>query len=234
MPNSPRRRTGPRQEQTIHDARDIYVFDAVHGYAENISRSSAGVGGNNWSKDPSISDDGRYVTFTSLSDNLAPATNGASGGSATPAWNVFVHDRLTGQTTAATQDTSAEVSSKGSTNPELGGDGNFVAYVRTVDGQSDADVYLLDRTTGLATKLDATLPGQPTFLQFHSKDPTVSRDGRFTVFVSNNRLYLYDRTSQSLTELEDQFSSRPQISGDGKTVVYTQANVVTNPALCGN
>ena len=140
-----------------NDARDIYVFDAVHGYAENISRSSAGVGGNNWSKDPSISDDGRYVTFTSLSDNLAPATNGTSGGSATPAWNVFVHNRLTGQTTAATQDTSAEVSSKGSTNPELGGDGNYVAYVRTVDGQSDADVNLLDRTTGLATKLDALL-----------------------------------------------------------------------------
>jgi Tol biopolymer transport system component len=53
--------------------------------------ASDGTEGNGHSREPSISADGRYVAFRSWASNLVVGdTNGA--------WDVFVHDRHTGET----------------------------------------------------------------------------------------------------------------------------------------
>src|SRR4029450_7935990 len=63
---------------------DVFVRDRQTGTTERASVDSAGVEGNDWSEDASISADGRYVAFHSLASNLV-----AGDTDATP--DVFVH-----------------------------------------------------------------------------------------------------------------------------------------------
>ena len=65
---------------------DVFVHDLQTGATTRVSVDSAGVEGNGISNFPSISDDGRYVAFESLSTNLVADDNNGSA-------DVFVHDR---------------------------------------------------------------------------------------------------------------------------------------------
>jgi Tol biopolymer transport system component len=68
------------------DDYDVFVHDCQTGVTERVSVDSAGNEGNEWSRYPAISADGRYVAFESWASNLVPGdTNGSQ--------DVFVHDR---------------------------------------------------------------------------------------------------------------------------------------------
>lgn len=69
---------------------DIFVHDGVTGKTTLVSVSSDGTQGNGGSLFPAISADGRYVVFQSDGTNLVEGIT--HGG-------IFVHDRLTGETT---------------------------------------------------------------------------------------------------------------------------------------
>lgn len=67
---------------------DIFVYDRTSKLIERVSVNDARVQGNSDSADPSLSADGRYVTFYSYASNLVPGdTNGAP--------DIFVYDRTT-------------------------------------------------------------------------------------------------------------------------------------------
>ena len=70
---------------------DIFVRDRQAGTTEIVSVSSDGVQGNLSSESPSISADGRYVLFTSISNNLV--TDNTSDHT-----NVYIRDRQSGTT----------------------------------------------------------------------------------------------------------------------------------------
>jgi Tol biopolymer transport system component len=60
---------------------DVFRFDQMTGTLMLVTQSSSGVQGNshsNWSYVPSVSADGRFVTYSSYSDNLVP--NDTNGG----------------------------------------------------------------------------------------------------------------------------------------------------------
>ena len=61
------------------------------GTTTRVSVDSAGGQANAWSESPSISANGRFVAFGSGASNLVP-------GDTNYAFDVFVHDRLTGTT----------------------------------------------------------------------------------------------------------------------------------------
>jgi len=89
-----------------------------YGPTTRVSVSSTGQQANNSSSEPSISADGRYVTFESDANNLVQGdTNGYS--------DIFVHDRQTGQT--------GIVSSVGligvGDDPSISADGRYVVFV---------------------------------------------------------------------------------------------------------
>ena len=70
---------------------DIFVRDLAAGTTERVSLSSTGMQSDGDSLIPSISPDGRYVAFGSRAANLVPGdTNGA--------FDIFVHDRVSGKT----------------------------------------------------------------------------------------------------------------------------------------
>jgi len=71
---------------------DVFVHDRQIGETTRVSMPSSGMEGNGESRDPSISADGRYVAFQSGASNLV--TGDMNG-----TYDVFVHDRQTGETT---------------------------------------------------------------------------------------------------------------------------------------
>lgn len=70
---------------------DVFVHDRQTGATERVSVDSAGAPANGLSFNPSISADGRVVSFTSFASNLGAGDTNAQS-------DVFVHDRQTGTT----------------------------------------------------------------------------------------------------------------------------------------
>jgi Tol biopolymer transport system component len=69
------------------DYSDIFVHDRQTGKTTLVSVSSAGVQGNYFSFEPSISSDGQYVAYNSQSDNLVAGDSNDSP-------DIFIYDRL--------------------------------------------------------------------------------------------------------------------------------------------
>ena len=161
------------------------------GVTERVSVASDGTQGNRESFTPSISADGRYVAFTSGSSNLvAGDTNGFD--------DVFVHDRLTGETTRVSV---ASDGTQGNGDSALGGisaEGRYVAFTSSstnlVDGDTIlcywryikyncSDVFVHDRVTGETTIVSVASDG--TQGNWNSYATSISADGRYVVFGSD-------------------------------------------------
>lgn len=100
---------------------DVFVKDTVTGAITRVSTDSAGVQGNSYSWYPSISGDGRYVTFHSEASNLVPGdTNGFS--------DVFVKDTVTGAIALVSTDVSGGQGNDKSEYPVISTDGSYVAF----------------------------------------------------------------------------------------------------------
>jgi Tol biopolymer transport system component len=160
---------------------DIFVRDRQTGTTTRVSRSSAGVEGDGYSSNPSISADGRYVTFESLATNLVSGdTNGKR--------DIFVRDRQTGTTTRVSK-TSVGVEGDGhSLNPSISADGGYVTFdsgsTNLVSGDTNGawDIFVRDRQTGtttLVSRSSAGLEGDGS-----SFYPSISADGRYVKFES--------------------------------------------------
>ena len=77
----------------------VTVALAATGDITRVSVASDGTPGNSYSYSPSISSDGRYIAFNSSANNLGVGdTNGT--------YDVFVHDRVTQQTTRVSIDSN--------------------------------------------------------------------------------------------------------------------------------
>ncbi len=119
----------------------VYVHDRVSGQTRLVSVASDGTPAQGASYYPSISADGRLVTFHSQAVNLVP-------GKATSLWDVFVHDRLTGQTTRVSVASDGAEGNGGSGNAAISGDGRTIAFMSTAtnlapdDTNGAADIFV--------------------------------------------------------------------------------------------
>jgi Tol biopolymer transport system component len=78
---------------------DIFVRDRLNGTTERVSVATGGAEANNSCIYPSISADGRWVSFLSNATNLVPGDVNGFG-------DIFVHDRQSGTTTLANVDSN--------------------------------------------------------------------------------------------------------------------------------
>ena len=100
-----------------NDKHDVFVYDRIRHETSRVSVSGSGGEANNWSTDPSISDDGRFVAFVSTATNIAlNATDGASG--------IYLHDRTTRRTTLA----SPSHADGPSFEPRIDAGGDFIVF----------------------------------------------------------------------------------------------------------
>lgn len=160
---------------------DIFVHELRSRQTTRVSVDSAGMQGNGTTGDASISRNGRFVAFESTADSLvAGDTNGR--------WDVFVHDRQTGQTTRVSVDSSGVQGNWDSFNPSLSRDGEFVAFDSAAsnlvagDTNGSLDAFVHDRRNGQVIRVSVDSAG----VQGNSESgaASISADGRCVAFES--------------------------------------------------
>jgi Tol biopolymer transport system component len=163
---------------------DVYVRDLEAHTTTLVSvDTTATVHGNGDSLAPAISGNGRYVAFWSQATNLVAGTTGST-------WGVYVRDLLLDKTERIdlTPAGAQSAGSAGAYGPlAISGDGRFVAFaspaadIVAADTDSDADVFVRDRTAGttVLASVGALGPANAATL-----GPSISMDGRFVAFRS--------------------------------------------------
>jgi Tol biopolymer transport system component len=122
--------------EDIDPVEDVFVRDLVAGTTTLVSRATgaAGAAGDAASEQPSISDDGRYVSFMSAATNLSTED-------ADPVVDIFVRDLVAGTTTLASR-TSGAAGAGGDADSQfaaISGDGRYVAFPSEADNLSAED-----------------------------------------------------------------------------------------------
>ncbi len=203
----------------------IYLYDRSDGHYELIDRTNAGVGGDRDAGPPSISRDGRYVAYHSEANNLP----GAAADSDDNSPDVFLYDRQT-QTTLCVSCT-APVSF--AANPDLSGDGTFIAYFG--DG-----IMIWERATQTTTYLLAEFPPySPDAVYFNEGvNPSISDGGRyvasrFTLLTDNGETVLTDQVMRFDRETLQVAFIAPgdfaQISANGQVIAFqSDTDLVTD------
>lgn len=216
---------------------DIFVRDRTNATTTRVSVSSSGAEANGRSIIPSISDDGRFVVFQSIANNLVPGdTNNFE--------DIFVHDLLTGSTRRASVSSSGDQANNASSGPAISGDGTVVAFESrawnlTPDGvQNQVFVHDLEAgSTVLGSANSSEAPGNA-----NATTPSLSDDGRVLafstrasnlaqgdsplgardVFVKDLITQSVERASTSSTGTEgDGPSDYPSLSGRGTSVAFS-------------
>ena len=227
------------------DDEDVYVRDRLAGTTTLVSVSSSGVKGNSNSWFPTLSADGRFVSFNSEATNLVPNdTNNRI--------DVFVRDLWatppqTSRVSVGTSGTQANEGSQGG----ISADGRFALFgtdaSNLVAGDTNGlgDIFVHDRQTGQTTRVSVSSAGAQG--NGDSGDATLSADGRYVLFQSSatnmvpgdtNGLrdeFIHDRVTGQIVRVnvasdgtqanavsigdDDGCCAFPSISADGRSVV---------------
>jgi Tol biopolymer transport system component len=192
---------------------DVFVYDRQTGQTRRVSVSSSGTQGNGYSVDPAISADGRFVAFASLASNLV-------AGDRNNAWDIFVHDRQTGQTTRVSTASDGTQANRASTRVTISADGQLIAFsslaTNLVEGDTNKseDIFVHDWQTGQTIRVSVATDGSQG--NGSSSFPVLSADGQFIAFSSSaNNLVANDTNNAwDVFLVEISFSTSPPPSPD--------------------
>jgi Tol biopolymer transport system component len=220
-----------------NNTRDVFVHDRWAGHTIRISVASDREQGNKASEDPSISADGRYISFRSYATNLVKGdTNNLQ--------DVFVHDRETGETTRVSIAGDGREASGFA--HALSGDGRYVAFdsasPNLVGGDTNnaSDIFVHDRRTRATTRVSVAIDGHEAYMNQPSLGPVISTDGRYVAFASSGlirsrplpsshstwNVFVHDREMGKTSLVSTPFDESP----DFNPVPYMVGNSF-NPAL---
>ncbi len=212
-----------------NNVRDIFLLDRQSGIVELVSVSTSGIQGNNGSEFPSVSADGRFVTFSSLATNLVPGdTNGVP--------DVFLWDRSSG-TTARLSVGLAGAEANGVSAPSLiSSNGRFVAFgshaTNLVPGDTnpDWDCFFVDLAQGTTERVSVDVPAGASGPRHLA---SISANGNFVAFLvptmwGSQDVYLRDRpngTTELMSPGYDAWSGNGlsfggSLSADGRYVAF--------------
>ena len=161
---------------------DVFAHDRATGITERVSVASNGAESHDPSYRPSLSADGRFVAFESLSSDLVP-------GDTNLAWDVFVHDRSTGSTERISQSSAGVQGNDASWDAAISNDGRYVVFSSYAtnlvpgDGNGDLDVFVRDRQLGTTQRVSVASDG--TEGDHASTEGSMSDDHRYVVFTSS-------------------------------------------------
>lgn len=216
--------------------------------ATRISVATDGTQGNDHSVYPSISADGRYVTFYSRSTNLVEGDGTAPEGmDPHDVPDVFVHDRETGETTRISQvvfGERVEPGDDGSRRPQISGNGRYVVYesgAGNLDPQYGlapvGTMYLHDRETGTNRAISFNPNGGQHPGSSH--DAAISADGTLIAYgmrahpSGHYSVFVHDTTTDTTIRLaefqgvDQRFVAPPSVTPDGSYVWVGAGNFGT-------
>ena len=230
----------------------IYVSDRSAGTIRCVSVNANGEEGDQGSFAPSISEDGRFVAFTSTATNLAgdDCDNGFN--------QIYVHDRTTGTTHCVSVNSNGREANQDSDASSISADGQWIAFDSAATNLSGnkcdngfRHVYVRDRNSDTTICVSVRTNGDEG--NGPSVDPSISADGRFVVFHStatnlsdrcdngNSHIYRHDLdTGETIcvsvnTEGKqgNGNSTLARLSADGRFVAF-QSNPTNITTRCNN
>lgn len=175
---------------------DIYVYDRPSGRLTRASRHSDGTQGDGPSVIPSVSGDGRRVAFQSFAANLV-----ADDINDTP--DIFVHDRLTGETWLVSRHTDGTPADGPSNGAAIADNGRTVAFnsVATTlvdDATGQQNAFRHDLQTGatiMVSRHSDGTPGNATTYPLGPRPVAVANSGA-VAFESEATNLVDDDTNQ--------------------------------------
>jgi len=222
-----------------NDQADIFVRDRQTGTTTQVSVNSDGEGGNDSSDDPRITPDGRYVVFSSFSDNLVDDDTNDEA-------DVFLHDRQTGDTERVSlSDADVQTEDAGSFLPDVSSDGRYIAFQSFAgdlvagDEETYLDVFVRDRVAGTTVRVSVGAGGAEP--DDNSVNAAISGDGNVVAFTSwatnlegaadpdlGGDVFVRDISAATTTRVSvdsagvrgDDQSFEPAITPDGRYVVF--------------
>jgi Tol biopolymer transport system component len=215
---------------------DVFVRDRQTNSTVLVSAKSDGTLGNGFSYNSSISANGRYVTFTSYSNNLVLADRNGKQ-------DIFVRDLQGNTLKRVSIRTNGVEGTLNSDSPVISADGRFIAFASDsalVDGITPGTtrIYIRDQQENL-TEIGVNAGADVS-------SPSISDDGRYVAFVSDTNeldrgdtnqtydVFLKDRQKYTNFRLSidsgglqgNDWSGYPSISGDGQFLTF--ASLATN------
>jgi len=156
---------------------DVFVKDRISGDIRRVSVTSSGGEANtpgnafrwrtyaNLNGEPALSQDGRYVVFSSFASNLVANDRN-------DLMDIFRHDLLTGETILVSISSSGAQGNGDSDMPSVSQDGNCVAF-RSLSGNinhdplrpdnnSQYDIYLRELSSGVTRRISQAYDGGET------------------------------------------------------------------------
>jgi len=100
---------------------DVFLFDRETSTVTRISIAADGSDPNGYSRNPSLSGDGRYVAYTSGASSIV-------AGDSNDAWDDFLYDRETGETVLISLSTTGQQDDLGSWPPVLSSSGRYAVF----------------------------------------------------------------------------------------------------------
>lgn len=172
---------------------DVFVWDRVTATTQLVSRAagSATQTAQGSSFSPSISADGRYISFGSSAPDLVSGFSSPFPGQS----NVYLHDRVTGLTQLVSRTSASATVGAGGFFSRISDDGRFVTFLsygtNLVPGQAGPagaveQAYLFDRVSGAMTLVSHAAGALATAADGRAANPRVSADGRFVSFASTS------------------------------------------------
>jgi hypothetical protein len=224
---------------------DVFVHDRLGATTERVSVDSIGVEGNGVSGrfGFSISSDGRYVTFSSRSDNLVPGdTNGYE--------DIFVRDRLTGTTEIVSIDSAGILGDDASGYPSISADGRFVAFTSSasnfVAGDTNGvdDVFVRDRNSGTTERVSVDslgnqANGSSLWVSISANGRVVAFDSQASNLVWNDTngvpdVFVHDRQNGKTRRVSVDSSGNEGLSYSGTPVISANGQFVAFASKSSN
>jgi Tol biopolymer transport system component len=204
---------------------------------KRVSVSTSGAQGNQDSSSPSISENGRFVAFTSDSSNLVQRDTNDQP-------DVFVRDRWTRTTHRVSVSSSGTQANGPSFQPSISANGRFVAFTSEStnlvpgDINDQPDVFVRDRWTRTTHRVSVSSSGAQA--DDESGGSSISANGRFVAFDSlasnlvpettgGTDVFVRDRWTRTTHRVSVSSSGaegngqsfQPSISADGRFVAFT-------------
>ncbi|MBI3927852.1 MAG: hypothetical protein HY319_20090 [Armatimonadetes bacterium] len=219
---------------------DILVRDRQTDQTTRVNLNTAGQQSTGDCYRPSISGDGRFVAFETLSSNLV-------AGDTNNNYDIFVRDRDTAQTKRVSVDSVGNQANGSCYDAAISDDGRFVAFESATsnlvagDTNGNTDVFVHDRETGQTTResvdssgnqvfggsFNAALSADGRFVAFQSSGPLVPGDtnAKYDAFVRDRQSGLTSRVSvdSAGTQTDGDSGQYLSISADGRYVAFSSA-----------
>jgi hypothetical protein len=203
-----------------------------------VSLTSTGTKANGASLQAAVSDDGRWVAFTSEATNLVPPGT-------TPRMNLFLRDRARGVTQQVSLGPGGAQSDQSIQSLAMSGDGRYVAFYTSATTLAATpggfQAFLWDRTTGLTRRVstnvtpagvydlvnDVVISDDGSTVAYTGNDSETSRSDVFVVDVGTGAVKRVGEAAPGVMSNGSGYA--PALSGDGRWVAYSSvaSNLVT-------